>query len=126
MAAGPAATLGGVVGPAQELKGMLTAEGQTPEGKQALLHAIAAAARVVRGQDAPFLGQVAITDCLGDADPCVRATAAEGLQGGPVPLVRRTRHQGHTCMRAIMRIFTRAIVPSDSRHRLLAPHPSHS
>ena len=59
---------------------MLSAE-QAPAGKQALLHAISAAARVIRGSDALFLAQVMVTDCLGDADPCVRATAAEGLQG---------------------------------------------
>ena len=62
---------------------MLEAE-QTSAEKQALLHAISASARVVRSADALFLAQVMITDCLGDADACVRATAAEAFQGGTV------------------------------------------
>ena len=64
----------------QELKGMLEAD-QAPADKQALLHAVSSSARVVRGADAPFLAHVVMTNCLGDVDASVRATAAEGLEG---------------------------------------------
>ena len=60
---------------------MLEAQ-STPLGTLMLLQAVLASAPGVKGPDAPFLAQVLVLDCLGDADACVRATAADGLEGG--------------------------------------------
>lgn len=67
----------------QELRGILEAETDS-SNKQVILCAVLAAAGKVRGTDAPFLVQVMISDCLGDADACVRATAAMALEGVPL------------------------------------------